>query len=164
MADRIVVMYLGKVAEAGDTATIFERPQHPYTEALLAANPDFDRERRRQDADARRLGPRPRAARRRAAASTPAVPVVTPVCGWEIDDVVRWLEGREGMFDALSGVERTSAFQADLLFDDAASAAAARRKPEVRCGSRGDARRHARACRATTAPSASASTRWGRSS
>ncbi|HEX2256408.1 MAG TPA: ABC transporter ATP-binding protein, partial [Afifellaceae bacterium] len=41
MADRIVVMYLGKVAEAGETATIFQRPQHPYTEALLAAKPDL---------------------------------------------------------------------------------------------------------------------------
>jgi ABC-type dipeptide/oligopeptide/nickel transport system ATPase component len=30
-------------------------------------------------------------------------PAVTPICGWEIDDVVRWLEGHEGMFDTLSG-------------------------------------------------------------
>jgi peptide/nickel transport system ATP-binding protein len=41
MADRIVVMYLGKVAEAGDTTAIFERPEHPYTEALLAASPEL---------------------------------------------------------------------------------------------------------------------------
>ena len=44
MADDIVVMYVGKVAEAGRTETIFERPEHPYTEALLAASPDLDRE------------------------------------------------------------------------------------------------------------------------
>ena len=62
MADRIVVMYLGKVAEAGGTATIFERPQHPYTEALLAANPDLTEGRRGRHAAARGLGSRSGAA------------------------------------------------------------------------------------------------------
>ena len=56
MADRIVVMYLGKVAEAGDTQTIFERPQHPYTEALLAASPDLRDDPLAEHADAGRLG------------------------------------------------------------------------------------------------------------
>ena len=37
MADRILVMYAGKVMEVGDRASVFERPQHPYTEALLSA-------------------------------------------------------------------------------------------------------------------------------
>ena len=37
MADRIVVMYAGRILEVGDRATLFERPSHPYTEALLAA-------------------------------------------------------------------------------------------------------------------------------
>jgi oligopeptide/dipeptide ABC transporter ATP-binding protein len=121
MADRIVVMYLGKVAEAGDTATIFERAEHPYTEALLAASPELTDD--------------PHAGMRTLEGSVPdparppqgcrfhtRCPVVTPICGWEIDDVVRWLENREGLFDALSGVERASPFQADLLFDDAGSA------------------------------------------
>ncbi len=38
-ADRVAVMYRGKVVEQGPTAQIFERPQHPYTQALLAASP-----------------------------------------------------------------------------------------------------------------------------
>ena len=42
MADKIVVMYLGKVVEAGNTEDIFRNPQHPYTKALLAASPDLD--------------------------------------------------------------------------------------------------------------------------
>jgi peptide/nickel transport system ATP-binding protein len=35
MADRVAVMYLGRIVEEADTATLFARPRHPYTEALL---------------------------------------------------------------------------------------------------------------------------------
>jgi oligopeptide transport system ATP-binding protein len=38
-ADRVMVMYQGKIVEQGGTEQIFERPQHPYTRALLAASP-----------------------------------------------------------------------------------------------------------------------------
>lgn len=37
MADRIAVMYLGKIVEYGDTETVFRAPKHPYTQALLSA-------------------------------------------------------------------------------------------------------------------------------
>lgn len=39
ISDRIIVMYLGKIVEMGDTKSIFEKPQHPYTKALLSAIP-----------------------------------------------------------------------------------------------------------------------------
>uniref|UniRef100_A0A2A3K1N3 Glutathione ABC transporter ATP-binding protein GsiA n=1 Tax=Alloyangia mangrovi TaxID=1779329 RepID=A0A2A3K1N3_9RHOB len=39
MADRVVVMFRGKKVEEGTVEDIFERPQHPYTQALLAAVP-----------------------------------------------------------------------------------------------------------------------------
>jgi len=39
IADRVVVMYLGIVAESGDVDTIFNRPKHPYTQALLRSIP-----------------------------------------------------------------------------------------------------------------------------
>ncbi len=42
---RVVVMYLGTVCELADTATLFRRPRHPYTRALLSAIPRLDRER-----------------------------------------------------------------------------------------------------------------------
>ena len=42
MADRIAVMYAGKVVEYGTSEEIFYNPQHPYTWALLSSMPDLD--------------------------------------------------------------------------------------------------------------------------
>jgi dipeptide transport system ATP-binding protein len=39
VADDLLVMYLGRPAEQGPKAAIFERPLHPYTQALLASTP-----------------------------------------------------------------------------------------------------------------------------
>ncbi len=39
-ADRVEVMYAGKIAETTDTGTLFANPRHPYTEALFHALPD----------------------------------------------------------------------------------------------------------------------------
>lgn len=43
VSDRIAVMYLGNIVEIGDTSLIFNKPLHPYTEALLSATPSIDR-------------------------------------------------------------------------------------------------------------------------
>lgn len=48
IADRVAVMYLGRVVELADTETIFESPRHPYTKALLSALPQMDPRRRRE--------------------------------------------------------------------------------------------------------------------
>lgn len=42
MADRIAVMYAGKIVEIGTSSDIFYNPRHPYTWALLGSMPDLD--------------------------------------------------------------------------------------------------------------------------
>lgn len=50
IADRIAVMYLGRMVEQGPAAAVFDAPKHPYTRALVSAIPlpDPDRERARE--------------------------------------------------------------------------------------------------------------------
>ena len=51
IADRVAIMYAGRIVESGPVRDIFRRPAHPYTKALLAAVPrlgDIDRGRRIQ--------------------------------------------------------------------------------------------------------------------
>ena len=42
MSDRVLVMYLGRIAEAGAAEMILQNPQHPYSAALLASMPSMD--------------------------------------------------------------------------------------------------------------------------
>lgn len=42
IADRIAVMYLGRVVECGTTEEVLESPQHPYTRALLSVVPEIE--------------------------------------------------------------------------------------------------------------------------
>jgi oligopeptide/dipeptide ABC transporter ATP-binding protein len=44
MADRVVVMYGGKVVEEGDVFTLFAAPRHPYTLGLLSSLPRLDQD------------------------------------------------------------------------------------------------------------------------
>jgi len=43
IADRVAVMYLGRIVEVGTTEQILASPQHPYTKALLSVVPEHDR-------------------------------------------------------------------------------------------------------------------------
>jgi oligopeptide/dipeptide ABC transporter ATP-binding protein len=46
VSDRIYVMYLGRVVEAGESELLFSDPAHPYTQALLSSIPNWDPEAR----------------------------------------------------------------------------------------------------------------------
>jgi peptide/nickel transport system ATP-binding protein len=46
VSDRVVIMYLGRVVEVAPTDVVFQRPNHPYTQALLAELPTLETSRR----------------------------------------------------------------------------------------------------------------------
>ena len=69
IADRIAVMYLGRVVECGTTEQVLEEPRHPYTQALLSVVPEIEQHRARR---AHRARSPTRPASPAAAASTPA--------------------------------------------------------------------------------------------
>jgi peptide/nickel transport system ATP-binding protein len=63
VADRVAVLYLGRICEIGTVAQVFDGPSHPYTRLLVEAVPDPDRPRRRRE-------PVPRADREEAGVPT----------------------------------------------------------------------------------------------
>jgi peptide/nickel transport system ATP-binding protein len=57
IADNVVVMFRGKIVEAGTKAEVLEHPQHPYTRALLACVPDAEGKKPLQPIDYAWLNP-----------------------------------------------------------------------------------------------------------
>jgi oligopeptide/dipeptide ABC transporter ATP-binding protein len=47
LSDRIMVMYMGQIVEIGETRRVFQKPAHPYTDALIASAPFVDPEKQR---------------------------------------------------------------------------------------------------------------------
>jgi oligopeptide/dipeptide ABC transporter ATP-binding protein len=115
MSDRIEVMYLGQICEHGTAEEVFDRPRHPYTDALLAANPDLDEV--REGSEQRLAGVVPDPARPPAGCRFHTrCPVVTERCGWEVEDVVRFVESRPDL--AVAEIERDSTFRGRFAFGD----------------------------------------------
>ncbi|HRD75543.1 MAG TPA: ABC transporter ATP-binding protein, partial [Hyphomicrobiaceae bacterium] len=50
ISDRVMVMYLGRIAEIGPTEQLYRAPRHPYTAALLGSMLSMDPDKRTQDA------------------------------------------------------------------------------------------------------------------
>lgn len=110
--DTIAIMYLGRIVEYGPTEQVFADPQHPYTEALLAAIPEPDPER----ALPRELprGEIPDAARPPiGCAFHPRCRVAVAACGWEARDLRTLLENRWLDLDPEES-EREKSFFADI--------------------------------------------------
>jgi oligopeptide/dipeptide ABC transporter ATP-binding protein len=90
-ADRVAVMYAGRIVEIGSTLEVFDRPAHPYTRALLRCLPDVERTRERlveiggQPPDLARLGPgcpfAPRCPERQPVCAETYPPAVTMAAG-----------------------------------------------------------------------------------
>ncbi|MDT8343648.1 MAG: ABC transporter ATP-binding protein [Thermohalobaculum sp.] len=78
MADRIAVMYLGRIVEEAETEALFDAPVHPYTRLLLETIPDLQAPRRRRAAPGGEppspLAPPP------GCAFNPRCPIAMPVC------------------------------------------------------------------------------------
>ncbi len=89
MADRIGVMYLGRLVEVSDSKALFRAPRHPFTRMLLDAVPDLGmtgRQRRWWQGKSPTRSIRPRAA-----PSTPAArsPMIAAARGASVIDGVR---------------------------------------------------------------------------
>ena len=59
IADKVAVMYSGRIVEYADVHTIFNKPKHPYTRGLLEAVPDIDMNRQQRLKEIRGVVPRP---------------------------------------------------------------------------------------------------------
>ncbi len=84
LAEKVYVMYAGKVMEWGDKAKVLREPEHPYTKALMSAVPIAGQSRTRTvlRGDPPNLIDPPLACR-----FHPRCPVAFNLCGWRADEV-----------------------------------------------------------------------------
>ena len=127
VSDRTLVMYLGEVVEEGPTDRVFRAPRHPYTEALIRANPALTDS---SDADELRglegSVPDPAAPPQGCRFHT-RCPVAFEDCGWDLEDGLDWLTDHVEIWESVQGVERTTPFKGTLAFDDENAAVVAQK-------------------------------------
>src|SRR2546425_4271371 len=90
LADRIGVMYLGKIVEEGPTRELIKNPRHPYTKALVSVVPVPDPDRRRQRIILKGERPDPSDIPP-GCRFHPRCPVAFERCGWSSREVDRGL-------------------------------------------------------------------------
>ncbi len=91
ISDRVAVMYLGKIVESASTESLFTKPLHPYTQALLSAvpvpDPDSKRERIILSGDVPSPANPPAGCR-----FHPRCPVAFAKCGWTPSEIITDLD------------------------------------------------------------------------
>jgi oligopeptide/dipeptide ABC transporter ATP-binding protein len=87
LADRIGVMYMGKIVEEGSTQEVIRNPRHPYTQALVSVVPSPDPDRRRKRVILRGERPDPSNVPP-GCRFHPRCPVAFERCGWTADELV----------------------------------------------------------------------------
>ncbi len=91
IADRIAVMYLGKIVEIGTAEQVIRQPQHPYTRALISVVPSPDPRKRVERVIVK--GERPDAANIPAGCRFhPRCPMAFEACGWDAEEVAEELQ------------------------------------------------------------------------
>ncbi|MGW7693773.1 ABC transporter ATP-binding protein [Streptomyces asiaticus] len=143
-SQRVAVMYLGKVVEVGDRESIYRRPRHPYTHALLSAVPDAAVVMAEEAADGPDAGETTRRERIRLAGDVPS-PINPPsgcrfrtrcwkaqdICAREEPPLIRLDGNREGHLSACHFPEdpTLAAREEDVVLDPALIAAEAEALP-----------------------------------
>jgi oligopeptide/dipeptide ABC transporter ATP-binding protein len=80
VADRVAVMYLGRLVECGPAALVLSRPSHPYTRGLLRSQPSLDHHRERKPLEPIPGSPPPPGSTLQGCPFAPRCPVAEPVC------------------------------------------------------------------------------------
>ena len=93
LSHRVAVMYLGRVVELAGTASLFEAPRHPYTQALLSAAPNLDPRQRSRTEAVRGELPSPLAPPS-GCAFHPRCPIAEPVCRSVLPPLAPLRDGR----------------------------------------------------------------------
>jgi len=107
LADRIGVMYLGKIVEEGPTRELIRNPRHPYTKALISVVPIPHPQKRHKRMILQ--GERPDPSDIPAGCRFhPRCPVAIETCGWTSDEVLDALQGLAGNGSVAASLRRVT--------------------------------------------------------
>ncbi len=133
MANRVGVMYVGKLVEVASKKEIFANPLHPYTQSLLEAIPTPDPEARKELVEVKGEPPNP-ADPPLGCRFHPRCPKAFEDCGWEAGDLMRYVDTvlrsqdpEDPLVKAFEEMERDG-FSARITVDDPEQAENLRRR------------------------------------